>query len=128
MKYLIQGCFLVVCLSLSLAGYAKIYEWTDKDGTVHFEDQSHEGAKKVKLPPVQTYTPAPIPEGIFKEEPKEPVQVAEDVGYEQITLVEPQDQATYWNDRWLDVVVDLVPALKEGDKLQMYLDGQPAGE
>lgn len=34
--------------------HAEIYQWTDSNGSVHFSDQPHSGAKEVNLPAIQS--------------------------------------------------------------------------
>lgn len=105
--------------------HAQIYKWTDGDGNVHFTDKPHPGAEKVELPEVQTFSSPPIP-----KLPPELTQKdkSKAVDY-KVSIVDPPDQVTIRNTMgYVPVNVQVEPALKSGDKLQLMFDGMPLGE
>lgn len=116
----------IVSLLLSLSVHAQIYKWTDSQGNVHFSDKPHQGAVKIELPEVQTFTPPAIPES------KPLTNDSEDHStdfYKTIQIVQPESEATIRNNQGLvSVLVDLQPNLRVGDSLQLIYDGNPLGK
>ncbi|MCP0914010.1 MULTISPECIES: DUF4124 domain-containing protein [Legionella] len=114
--------FTLILLASSL--FAQIYKWTDSNGNVHFSDRPHPGAKKIDLPPVQTYSPPPVAD----ETPEAP-STATLAPYTRIAITQPEDQATIRNNQGsIGVLVQVEPALRAGDKLQILFDGAALGQ
>ncbi|MCG7533013.1 DUF4124 domain-containing protein [Psychrobium sp. MM17-31] len=66
-KYLIA----IILLSLTLTVSAfTVYKKVNKDGTVTYSDKPFPGAKKAKLPPINTRATQPIPKPIEVEKPE----------------------------------------------------------
>ncbi|MGB1298693.1 MAG: DUF4124 domain-containing protein [Psychrobium sp.] len=66
-KYLI----VIILLSLALTASAfTVYKKVNKDGTVTYSDKPFPGAKKAKLPPINTRATQPISKPIEAEKPK----------------------------------------------------------
>lgn len=121
-KTIITG--LVLCLSATMSS-SQIYTWTDSNGSIHFSDTPRKGAKKITLPPMQTFTPKPntnaIDSAIDTQEEKKTL-------YKSVTIVEPSNQTTSRDNQGrIPILVETIPALKPGDKVQILLDGQPIG-
>lgn len=115
----------IFLLAPALAG-AAIYQWTDKQGQVHFSDQPHPGAKKIILPPVPDPAPRPVP---VESTPQPPVVSKPKVRqYHTIEIVQPQSEATLRsNEGLVTVYVYTDPALFPGDKYVLLVDGLPSG-
>lgn len=124
---------LVLTLSLALIASpacAEIYKWTDSNGNVHFSDKPHDGAEKVTLPPVQTYSAPPTPVEEKKESNENSKkETTENAVYHEFTIVQPTDQATIWNNSGnMSVVVQTDPPLRPGDMIQLLMDNEPVGD
>lgn len=108
---------------------AQAYRWVDEDGVVHFSDRPVEGAELVHLaesnpnrrpaPAARSYT-APVPAAAQDEaEPEAPFR------YETLIVTAPAAEETLWNiEGVLNVALDLRPALRAGDQVRVYFDGE----
>ena len=127
--FLAASLLMIMCTS-----YAEVYTWTDSQGVVHFSDNPHQGAEKLKIPDNQSFSaPSPSPA------PKQDVDPADednnsnsensDKPYTKIAIREPISQATIRNNQgYILVSIELEPKLVEGDNLQMIFDGAPLAE
>lgn len=115
------GLLLTVAAGLS---HATIYRTVDAQGVVHFDDHPSPGAQEVHLQEVQTYQPAPS--GKTESLPKPAVSTNR---YKHITISQPADKDTVRNnDGSVAISIELDPTLQQHHKVQIILDGQPAGE
>lgn len=108
---------------LTLPVVAGIYKSIGPEGQVIYSDQPVQGAEKVNVDPVQTYTPPPLPKEPFsdKAEPAEPAPESE--GYQDFSIVQPGDYETIWsNEGTVSVALSLQPTLKPGDEFKLVLD------
>ncbi len=116
---------LVLALWAASPAGAKIYKWVLPDGTVVYSDRPQsEGAKELDLPPLQTYTPAPVPP------PSAPAPAAPDAGtgYELLRVLAPKpDEVVRDNAGTVGVQLELKPALREGHSVEFLLDGKVVG-
>ncbi len=108
-----------VC-SLALAG-ATVYRWVDEQGVVHYSDQPHPNAEKLRVNAAQTYKPtaadsAPAGGGQSSNAAAPP--------YRGCAIVQPQDDQAFANVDSLTVVVQTDPQLHQGDKVYVMVDGQ----
>ena len=101
--------------------HAAIYKWTDGRNNVHFTDSPQLGAEEIKLTQLQTYS-SPHQPVIPNSEPSSlPID-------EQTTIIQPEDKATLRNASGaVSLIMAVKPKLKQGDKLQVLLDGSPMG-
>jgi hypothetical protein len=105
---------------------AQAYRWVDEDGVVHFSDVPVEGAELIQLPS-DNRVPRPAPVAAARTTPQaqqatEPPEVFQ---YESIEVVAPAPEETLWNiEGVLNVAVRVVPALRQGDQVRVYFDGQ----
>lgn len=129
---IIKG-FSFLCLAVFAGSlvHAEIYKWTDSSGSVHYSDTPQPGAQRMELPGIQSFSP-PDP-GAQTQDPASDSQTLGDInavkGYKTLTIVQPADQATIRNNQgYVLVNVDIDPALKTGDSLQIVFDGNPFGK
>jgi hypothetical protein len=116
MRYTLAS--LLFCIPLLAVG--QVYKWTDADGKAHYSDRPVTGAKTLDVPhkkmqhgqgqtagPSATEQPSPGP-------------------YGQLTIATPEDGATLRQAEG-NVQVGLVldPALMEGHRIQLVVDGNP---
>ncbi|MDN5869290.1 MAG: DUF4124 domain-containing protein [Nitrococcus sp.] len=101
---------------------AEVYKWTDENGVVHFSDRPHPDAMRVDVGEPLVYSPPPIDfEATATAKPS-----AAAPGYAHFSIVEPQPEATVRNNPGTVVVrLEVEPDLRDGDRIQVLLDGQP---
>ncbi len=114
-----------ILLALSFNSYAQIYQWQDDQGNMHFSDQPHEGADKVKLEPIQVIKLPPPPN---LTQPIQPQPTQEIRSYESVQILDPADELTIRNNYGtVDIAVGIDPPLAKGDQIIALVDGQPYG-
>lgn len=116
---------LIGCLGLVLAApvsRAEIYR-DPGQSTPTFSDRPSPDAEPVQLPPANVQD--------FPDAPASPVKrgaAPEPFTYEQIAIIEPANEATVRDNQGnVQVVAQVEPPLRTGHRLQLLLDGQPAG-
>jgi hypothetical protein len=125
-----RTCLVLACLSVLplAAGATEVYRWVDEDGVVHYSDQPHPGAEKMEVvepPTMPAYqgrraAPARTPAT------DTPAQQPAGPGYQRLEIVQPTAEQTLWNiGGRLTVQLSLQPALKPGDRVRVYFDGEP---
>lgn len=98
-----------------------VYESRDSAGRPVFSDRATEDARAVEL-----RTPNSVPPAAITERPADDAG-ADAGGYAQIVIVEPADDATLFPaDGALTVEVMTDPPLRDGDAVQILLDGELA--
>ncbi|WP_292742625.1 DUF4124 domain-containing protein [Methylophaga sp. UBA3192] len=125
--------FLIMLFGLCTAVAADIYRWVDDNGNQVYSDEPVENAEKIELQDSMTYSPVQIP-GVTDSttttnEQEESGESEVDPDY-KLTIVAPEDDAGIRvNNGNVTVNLQLQPAFvpERGDKIQLYLDGLPAG-
>lgn len=116
----------VACAALLLFTHtatAQVYKTVDAEGRVIYTDRPAPGAEQVPLSEVNSM---PAAEPTAPPTRKEPTSNASP--YTNIAILEPVDGATVTNPGGnFSVQLALEPALRDGDTLQLLVDGQPAG-
>ena len=104
---------------------ASVYRWVDAEGTVHFTDQPRPGAERVEVEPIQTYTPREVT--ALEQAGGAPAGQGGEAtsGYSRFEFLRPEpEQGIRANDGRVDVQMALEPALRDGHRLQVSLDGE----
>lgn len=103
---------------------AGIYRFTGPDGEVMYSDQPIEGAKKIDLDPVQTYTAPPVPSQSLRDKPAVAKPANKSERYEHFSITQPGDHETIWsNEGTVLVTLRVQPPLQAGDEFQLLLNG-----
>lgn len=140
MKY-----FLAILLLLnSILCHAAIYMQSDQNGNAVFSDTPlSPNAQKISIGRPQTVssstTTEPTPEaplvlGAHKSSPANKntkAPIAEEnvkLPYTVFEIESPKDQDTIQNQPSFPVLMRIEPKLQPGDKVQLFIDGQPWGE
>lgn len=130
MKYFLS-LFFVFALSTVYA--ASVYKQTDADGNVTYSDIPQKNANVMVIPETPVVT-TPQTKNIPAAGPNTPSSSTETAAdterkpYTVFSISSPNDQVTFQNEREIPVTIQLEPALQEGDKIQIYVDGNPYGE
>ena len=100
----------------------KVYKVIGADGSVSFSDQPEAESETILVPPIST-VPAITPgkTALITE-------VKEDKSYNRyhsLEIIAPANNSAFYSGSGdVDVLLDVQPALIDGDKIQIFLDGQ----
>ncbi|PKM42818.1 MAG: hypothetical protein CVV05_17705 [Gammaproteobacteria bacterium HGW-Gammaproteobacteria-1] len=101
----------------------KGYKVTRPDGTVEFTDQPTAGAQEITLPKAQSYEPPPLPAVT-----ESPPPIPQGPPYSTLAITAPTADQTFQDGGGIVTVsVRLEPALRNGHRLVILLDGKEAG-
>ncbi len=118
---------LIAVLTAGVA-LAQAYRWVDEDGVVHFSDVPVEGAELILLPTEGARprpTPTPVAAATATPGQQDVVEPPTVFSYESIEVVAPAPEETLWNiEGVLNVAIRVLPALRQGDQIRVYFDGQ----
>jgi len=107
------------------AGAGPAWTWKDSNGLVHYSDTPVPGAKRIDLGSAQGFGPAQG--GSVRRPTLEAPQgsATNEQSYSAVTIVSPTQQQTLWNTGG-EVSVQLAtePSLRQGDRVDLVLDGQ----
>lgn len=116
---------LLFFLALGLTSFvlnADVYRWTDEHGNQIFSDTPAPGAEKIELNET-TVVPAIRPQRpVERRSPK-----STEGGYKSVAIASPANEQTLRNVQGIAVTVSVTPALRGGDKIQLYYDGAAYG-
>jgi hypothetical protein len=118
--------FMVLLILLSASVQADVYKSVNEDGEIIFSDQPTPNAERIKLPELPTYKALPVPG--FSSSPNTAAPVASP--YNSVKIITPENDATIRDNQGIvRVEVALEPPLmiKQGHKIQFYLNGEPHG-
>ena len=114
--------FTLLLLAAPLALGQTIYKWVDEDGVVHYSDQPHGTAEKLHLKAVQTYK-APPASSYSPVPASTSLSAAPSSPYQACAVSQPTDGEDFANIESLTLFVQTNPALRQGDKVFLNLDG-----
>lgn len=117
----LTAAFTLMWLVCAAAFAATVYKWVDENGVTHYSDQPHPGAKKLDLEGVRTYR-APSestgPQNIAAASPSAPPPP-----YRTCEISRPETDEVFLNTHTVPGGLRLDPALREGDRVTLVLDG-----
>ena len=121
MRALLTVLLLLPLLGLTTAS-AEVYRWKDAKGVTQYGDKPpSDQVKPVELPPLQTYSPPPVP-STSQKPAASAEKPAENGKPPPIRITSPaQDETIRDAGRQLSVSVDV--ALRQGQGLLYFLDG-----
>ncbi len=88
---------------------------------VHYSDQPHPNAEKLQVHAAQTYKPSAADAAAAGSTP---ASSAASVQYKGCAIMQPQDGQEFANVDSLTLAVQTDPALHQGDKVYVTVDGQ----
>jgi uncharacterized protein DUF4124 len=113
--------FTLMLLGCTLALAQAVYKWTDENGVVHYSDQPHANAEKIRVPTAQTYKAQPAAAAATAS--GEPAAASAQT-YRGCAIVQPGAGEQFANIDSLTIVVQTDPPLRPGDRVYVTLDGQ----
>lgn len=122
MKKLMYLVFLIMVGT----SYAAIYMDTNKDGSITYSDTPSKGAKRIQAPSTNSVPPK-NPVNSSSDQEQSNVKPAESSTYSKLDIIAPKDKETISNQPSIPVIMSVEPNLQAGDKIQLYLNGKPAG-
>ncbi|HET6628529.1 MAG TPA: DUF4124 domain-containing protein [Woeseiaceae bacterium] len=124
-----SACFALVALLAASALPAQVYRWVDEDGVTHYSDTPHPGAEEIYLSESDPPPPVSAFESLQRTRAASGAAAAEKpppFDYEALQFVAPSSEETLWNIAGqLTVRLDVQPALRPGDQVRVYFDGEP---
>lgn len=114
--------FIVLLLLFPVLALAQVYKWTDATGKVQYSDRPVSGAETLDVPlrkaqSIPTRADAPSTPGSPSPGP-----------YQQFAILSPESGATVRDaEGQVQIGLLLEPALMEGHRLEVVLDGAPLG-
>jgi hypothetical protein len=117
---------LTVLSMLAMPTMAQLYKCEDADGNIVYTDEPCADGKQLKLPPLQTYTPAKLPPafpGTTREDKKDKKKAK---GYTSLVITQPaNDTVIRDNTGTVKISYTLKPALEtaRGHKFSIAVDG-----
>lgn len=128
MKYTL----LILCLLFPLTCLADIYKIVDANGNVTYTDKpTSNNAVPVTIPKGNTAPATPSadtsPDSSANTMPVSDTTLNSKQAYTKFSISSPADQESIQNQPMLSVKLDVMPALQEGDVIQVYVDGGPIG-
>ena len=125
MRPMLQHC--LVALSLFALGGAAVsavtYRWVDPQGVVHYSDTPHPGAQEIQLTGAQTYHGAPSAAPAATAPAT--AAKANASAYQSCAITQPTPEASLYAPDSVDISVRSSPSLREGDQIQVQVDGAP---
>jgi len=117
---------LILLLLFACQANAEIYKSINADGEVVYSDTATQGAERVQMPALPTYTAPRIPTSTFT-----PAKEPEKAGiYKSFVFVSPTNEETIRNNLGiLNIETNLTPALQGRlrHRVQFFLNGEPYG-
>jgi hypothetical protein len=123
-----RKCLVLAGLSVlaAAASATEVYRWVDEDGVVHYSDAPHPGAQKIEIAEPTTVPAYRRPDAAERTPPTNGDSQPAAPGYQSLEIVQPAAEQTLWNiEGRLTVQLALQPALKPGDRVRLYFDGEP---
>jgi hypothetical protein len=118
--------FTVLLLAAAAVAAGPTYRWVDDHGQVHYSDRPVEGAEEVQLEGmIQSYSPPAIDTTTAAASNRSAAGAeTAAAGPLAVRIVSPQPEETLWNlGGRLPVAIEVQPALQEGERVNVYLDG-----
>ena len=118
--------FVVWLIFAAVPAGAQIYKWRLPDGSIEYSDRSPaEGAERVELSPLVTYSPPAATAPGAASESEGPTEFN---GYDSFAIASPADGAEIReNAGEITVNFAVTPSLFEGHAIDVFMDGRKFG-
>lgn len=102
-------------------GPITVYKWVDAHGVIHYSDQPHANARKLRIAGAQTYSAPPVPaEPSASAGQQAPAMRA----YRSCAITQPGEQQMLMNTYKTTAVVETDPPLRPGNRIHLFYDGR----
>ena len=111
----------ILLLIIAVTARAEVYKSINADGEVVYSDRPAQGAERVKMPALPSYTPRPV-----RTPGRSAPALEQQLLYERFTITSPANDATIRNNLGtVEIATRLEPALLTslGHRIQYYLNG-----
>jgi len=108
-----------VILAPALAS-TTVYRWVDEQGIVHFSDQPHPGAVKMRVEDAPTFRAPPVPQTPGAG----PAAAPGGAPAVSCSITSPGDQQTLMNQYSVSGSIQMPGQLDAGDRVVLMLDGK----
>jgi hypothetical protein len=112
--------FLLIGLALP-ASAAEMWRWKDANGVTHYSDRPVAGAERLVI---STSKSTAQPAGNPVVTPGPPPPPPEPVRYARCLVTNPASDQTFNSVNAVDATVQVEPALQEGHRIQIFLNGR----
>ena len=113
---------------LTGAVYADVYRQVDAQGNVTFSDEPTSGAEAIEIKPVTTIK-LPKPQDLERDDQPEQQRQQQKPQYSTVEFAAPQNnQAFHSGNGNVEFRLTSNPALRNGHKYEVTIDGQPVGQ
>ncbi len=114
---------------VSFPAAAEVYRQVDENGNVTFTDEPGKGAETIKVKPVTTVTLPKLKDLPEEDNAEESQRQEQQAGYQSIQFNAPTDEEAFWSGSGdITFSVSSTPALRQGHKYEVTLDGQIVGQ
>lgn len=118
---------LFACITVC-ATAATVYTHTESDGNVSYSDTPLNNSKMLIVPEGnKTSLPFSTQAKPTATSSTSTLGTADKKSYTIFSITTPTDQTTFQNQREIPVVIQVEPKLQEGDKIQLFIDGNKYG-
>ncbi len=116
---------MLISLALfSLSVSAEIYETVGENGERLYSDRATKDSKPVEIEGTSSYKPPK-----YRRSTPSRQEEAQPFSYKSIAITQPLNDATLFDsDGAITVVIKPTPALRNGDRVQLFIDGVATGE
>lgn len=113
-------------LMLSFSVSAEIYESIGPSGEKIYSDRPTKDSKPLEFKGASTYKP---PKYRDPSPTRDDIKGVAPFSYKAIKVIQPANDSTLFDSEGaVNVTVNLEPALREADRIQLYVDGKVIGE
>ena len=126
-RLLVLCCLFAALAAPAYGATRQMWVWVDSDGVTHYSDRPAPGAKLISIVSMEPAddarpaTPPPVTSSTMTARPPQST-----VEYELLEIFQPADGETFFGaDAVVTVRLRSEPELASGDKLRLYLDGEP---
>ena len=117
---------LLLGLLAGTAAFAQAYRWVDAEGVVHYSDRPEPGAEEIELPEANVTNVRRYDRSASNRNASGSDDDNGEFSYESLDVMSPSAEETLWNiEGVLTVSLRARPALRPGDTIRVYYDGQP---
>jgi len=116
--------FLLIAFTLA-AGAAETWRWKDENGVVHYSDRPAPGAERVNVGPAsRPGSTSAIAPAARTAAPAAAQQASTTQSYSRCVIATPANDAVFNAVNFVDASVQIEPALQDGHRIQVILNGR----